>query len=62
MSCGGCAGKGCRLCKQTGWLEILGCGMVHQNVVKAVGYPEGRVTGFAFGMGIARGDAALLSG
>jgi phenylalanyl-tRNA synthetase alpha chain len=54
VSCGGCAGKGCRLCKQSGWLEILGCGMVHQNVFKAVGYPEGSVTGFAFGMGIER--------
>jgi len=54
VSCGGCAGRGCRLCKQSGWLEILGCGMVHQNVFKAVGYPEGSVTGFAFGMGIER--------
>jgi len=54
VSCGACAGKGCRLCKQSGWLEILGCGMVHQNVFKAVGYPEGSVTGFAFGMGIER--------
>jgi phenylalanyl-tRNA synthetase alpha chain len=54
VSCGACAGKGCRLCKQTGWLEILGCGMVHQNVFRSVGYPEGSVTGFAFGMGIER--------
>jgi phenylalanyl-tRNA synthetase alpha chain len=58
VSCGGCAGKGCRLCRQSGWLEILGCGMVHPNVFKAVGYPEGSVTGFAFGMGIER--AAML--
>jgi len=54
VSCGACAGQGCRLCKQSGWLEILGCGMVHQNVFDAVGYPKGSVTGFAFGMGIER--------
>jgi phenylalanyl-tRNA synthetase alpha chain len=54
VSCGGCGGKGCRLCKQSGWLEILGSGMVHPNVFKAVGYPEGTYTGFAFGMGIER--------
>jgi len=49
-----CSGKGCRVCKQTGWLEILGCGMVHPNVYKAVGYDPERWTGFAFGMGIDR--------
>ena len=54
LSCWSCDGAGCAMCKQTGWLEILGCGMVHQNVFKAVGYPEGSVTGFAFGMGIER--------
>jgi phenylalanyl-tRNA synthetase alpha chain len=54
VSCGGCGGKGCRLCKQSGWLEILGSGMVHPNVFKAVGYPDGAYTGFAFGMGIER--------
>ena len=54
VSCGACGGKGCRLCKQSGWLEILGSGMVHPNVFKAVGYPDGAYTGFAFGMGIER--------
>ena len=54
VSCGACGGKGCRLCKQSGWLEILGSGMVHPNVFKAVGYPDGEYTGFAFGMGIER--------
>ncbi|MEN2985711.1 MAG: phenylalanine--tRNA ligase subunit alpha [Thermodesulfovibrionaceae bacterium] len=49
-----CGGNGCRICKNTGWLEILGAGMVHPNVFKAVGYPEGRYTGFAFGMGVER--------
>jgi phenylalanyl-tRNA synthetase alpha chain len=52
ISCVMCAGKGCRVCKGTGWLEVLGAGMVHPNVFKAVGY-EG-VTGFAFGMGVER--------
>jgi phenylalanyl-tRNA synthetase alpha chain len=44
----------CRVCKGTGWLEILGCGMVHPNVLRAVGYDPERVRGFAFGMGIER--------
>ena len=46
--------SGCRVCKGTGWLEILGCGMVHPNVLHAVGYDPERVRGFAFGMGIDR--------
>ncbi len=54
ITCFLCAGKGCRVCKQTGWLEILGCGMVHPNVFRAVGYSPARVSGFAFGMGIER--------
>ncbi|GLI53192.1 phenylalanine--tRNA ligase subunit alpha [Thermodesulfovibrio yellowstonii] len=49
-----CGGKGCRVCKGTGWLEVLGAGMVHPNVFKFAGYPEGRYTGFAFGMGVER--------
>lgn len=54
FSCHMCAGKGCRVCKQSGWIEIAGAGMVDPNVFKAVGYdPEG-VTGYAFGMGIER--------
>ncbi len=53
VTCVACKGKGCRICKNTGWLEILGCGMVNPNVFKHCGYPED-VTGFAFGMGIER--------
>ncbi len=49
-----CRGDGCRLCKQGGWLEILGSGMVHPNVLKNVGYDPEEVTGWAFGMGIER--------
>jgi len=48
------ADVGCRVCKGTGWLEILGCGMVHPSVLRAVGYDPERVRGFAFGMGIDR--------
>ena len=49
-----CDGKGCSVCKQSGWLEILGCGMVHPAVFKAVEYNSEKYTGFAFGMGIER--------
>jgi phenylalanyl-tRNA synthetase alpha chain len=49
-----CAGAGCRACKQSGWLEILGSGMVHPHVLKNVGYDPEQVTGWAFGMGIER--------
>jgi phenylalanyl-tRNA synthetase alpha chain len=49
-----CRGKGCRVCKHTGWLEILGSGMVHPAVFENVGYDTGRYTGFAFGMGVER--------
>ena len=49
-----CGGIGCRMCKGTGWLEILGCGMVHPSVLKAGGYDPEEVSGFAFGMGIER--------
>jgi phenylalanyl-tRNA synthetase alpha chain len=51
VSCILCDGRGCRLCKQTGWLEILGCGMVHPVVLRYGGYDPERYTGFAFGMG-----------
>jgi phenylalanyl-tRNA synthetase alpha chain len=54
VECQGCHGAGCGLCKQTGWLEILGCGMVHPAVFEAVGYDADRYTGFAFGVGIER--------
>ena len=54
MSCGICGGDGCRFCKGTGWLEILGCGMVDPNVFGYVGIDPERYTGFAFGMGVER--------
>ncbi len=54
VSCFNCAAKGCRVCKQSGWLEILGAGMVHPNVFKQVGYDSNDLTGFAFGMGVER--------
>ena len=49
-----CRGKGCRVCSQTGWLEILGSGMVHPAVLEMVSYDTSKVTGFAFGMGVER--------
>ena len=49
-----CRGKGCRVCSHSGWLEILGAGMVHPNVFGSVGYDTDKYTGFAFGMGIER--------
>ncbi len=54
VSCKICGGKGCNVCKYTGWLEILGCGMVHPNVFDACGIDSSNYTGFAFGMGIER--------
>ncbi|MGE5431524.1 MAG: phenylalanine--tRNA ligase subunit alpha [Syntrophomonadaceae bacterium] len=54
ITCYICHGKGCRMCKGSGWLEILGCGMVDPNVFKAVGYDPEKYTGYAFGMGIER--------
>ncbi len=68
MHCVSCHGAGCNVCGHTGWLEIMGAGMVHPNVFKAVGYPDDAYTGFAFGMGIDRiamlkygiGDIRLL--
>ena len=54
ISCFLCHGKGCRICKHTGWLEILGCGMVDPAVFTAVGYDPEAVTGYAFGIGIER--------
>ncbi len=49
-----CRGAGCRVCSQTGWLEILGSGMVHPALYEKVGYPAGQYSGFAFGMGVER--------
>ncbi len=54
VSCTICGGKGCNVCKYTGWLEVLGCGMVHPNVLEACGIDSNKYTGFAFGMGIER--------
>jgi len=54
IQCFLCEGRGCQLCKYEGWLEILGCGMVDPNVLKAVGYDPEKVTGYAFGLGIER--------
>lgn len=54
ISCGICNGEGCRACAHSGWLEILGAGMVHPNVLKQGGYNPEKVMGFAFGMGIER--------
>lgn len=54
MSCVFCEGRGCRVCKHTGWLEISGCGMVHPNVLTASGIDAERYTGYAFGAGIDR--------
>ena len=49
-----CQGKGCRVCKGTGWLEILGSGMIHPNVLRMSGYDPEKVSGFAFGLGVER--------
>ena len=54
VSCFKCMGKGCNLCKQTGWIELLGSGMVHPNVLKMNGYDPKKYTGFAFGTGLDR--------
>lgn len=54
IQCVMCAGDGCRVCGHTGWLEVLGCGMVHPNVFENVGIDNERYTGFAFGMGVER--------
>ncbi|MBQ2592978.1 MAG: phenylalanine--tRNA ligase subunit alpha, partial [Candidatus Riflebacteria bacterium] len=54
IQCIFCEGKGCKVCKGTGWMEILGCGMVNPKVFEAVKYDTEKYTGFAFGMGIER--------
>ncbi|MBN7774237.1 phenylalanine--tRNA ligase subunit alpha [Clostridium aminobutyricum] len=54
VSCFKCGGKGCRVCKGSGWIEILGCGMVHPNVLKVGNIDTEKYTGFAFGMGVER--------
>ncbi len=54
FSCVFCDGKGCRVCKESGWVEMLGCGMVHPEVLRAGGFDPAKCTGWAFGMGIER--------
>ncbi|MGF7186766.1 phenylalanyl-tRNA synthetase alpha chain [Desulfitispora alkaliphila] len=54
ISCVNCDGQGCRVCSNTGWLEILGAGMIHPKVLANTGYDPEKVTGFAFGMGVER--------
>lgn len=54
VSCFVCGGKGCRLCKNEGWIEILGCGMVHPNVLRGCGIDPDEFSGFAFGIGVER--------
>lgn len=54
IACVNCQGQGCRICKQTGWLEVLGCGMLHPNVLHASGIDSERYRGIAFGVGIDR--------
>jgi phenylalanyl-tRNA synthetase alpha chain len=54
ISCVACGGSGCRVCKNTGWVEVAGCGVVHPNVLRAVNIDPERYTGYAFGMGIDR--------
>jgi phenylalanyl-tRNA synthetase alpha chain len=54
ITCFLCSGKGCRICKNSGWLEVLGAGMVHPNVLRNCGHDPEKVSGFAFGMGVDR--------
>jgi phenylalanyl-tRNA synthetase alpha chain len=54
ISCIMCSGRGCRVCSNTGWLEILGSGMVHPRVLEMAGYDSEKLSGFAFGMGVER--------
>ncbi|MBS3732844.1 MAG: phenylalanine--tRNA ligase subunit alpha, partial [Desulfobacterales bacterium] len=54
IQCVICRGSGCKVCSHTGWLEVLGCGMVHPVVFENVGYDTNRYSGFAFGMGVER--------
>jgi phenylalanyl-tRNA synthetase alpha chain len=54
IECVICSGKGCRVCKQTGWLEVMGCGMIHPQVFRAVNIDSAQYSGFAFGMGVER--------
>ena len=53
-TCKICGGKGCSVCKQTGWIEVLGGGMVHPNVLEMAGFDSKKYSGFAFGIGVER--------
>jgi phenylalanyl-tRNA synthetase alpha chain len=61
IDCTVCGGKGCRTCSNTGWIEILGCGMVHPKVIRNGGFDPEKVSGFAFGIGIDRTAMLLYS-
>ena len=54
MQCVICGGSGCRVCSNTGWLEVMGCGLVHPRVLEMSGIDSERYTGYAFGMGVER--------
>ena len=54
VSCGLCGGRGCSTCKNTGWIEVLGAGMVNDNVLRMSGYDPEKIQGFAFGIGVER--------
>ncbi len=54
VTCYLCGGKGCKVCKKSGWLEIMGCGMVHPNVMRNCGIDPEEWSGYAFGMGVDR--------
>lgn len=54
VTCFKCGGVGCKVCSNTGWIEILGCGMVHPNVLRFCGIDPDEYSGFAFGMGLDR--------
>jgi phenylalanyl-tRNA synthetase alpha chain len=54
IQCTNCGGEGCRVCSHTGWLEVMGCGMVHPNVFESCNVDADEFTGFAFGMGVER--------
>jgi phenylalanyl-tRNA synthetase alpha chain len=54
ITCFLCKGEGCRVCKQSGWLEVVGCGMIHPNVLRESGLDPEEYSGYAFGFGIER--------
>jgi len=54
IGCVFCSGKGCRICRDSGWIEVLGSGMIHPNVLNAVGIDTAEFSGFAFGLGVER--------